>query len=94
MEQENKPFQFEFNNHLELVTHILSNELQIIFKDLRIEAKRIDSNYYILEVSEEMLLKCKVKVIQILQSIKIIAYDVGKIKSFDFGISYSKFFKP
>jgi len=97
MEPANNPQQqpvMEFNNYLELTTHILYTMIQAEYKHLAYQIKRMDSNYYVVFFYEGNNLKYKIKIIQILQSIKVIAYDLERGRAHDFSISLVKFFRP
>ena len=94
IQQQQKQPTMEFNNYLELTTHILYTLIQSEYKDLAYEIKKIDSNYYVISFAEGNTLKYKIKLLQILQSIKVIAYDFTRGKAYDFSISLTKFFRP
>ena len=84
----------EFHNYLELTTFLLHEFLGHEDRMFTFEQKQVDSNFVIILVSENQLLKFKIKLLQILQIIKVIVYDVDRVKSFELSISILKFFKP
>jgi len=93
-QQQHPQPKLEFNNYLELTTHILYTLIQAEYKNLAYEIKRMDSNYYVILFAEGNTLKYKIKLLQMLQSIKVIAYDLERGKAYDFSISLTKFFRP
>lgn len=92
--QDNSSLCLEFNNYLEFIIHILKDLIRSHYGANEFEVQRIDSNAYVIFVKIAENQVFKIRIFQLLQTVKILAYDLEKTRFYDFAISLPKFFKP
>ena len=92
----NKKFPLELYSDLELIIFMIKDFINNKKLDFHLQIKKIDCNHYILLIkrpsSNEALFK--IRLLQILEAIKIFIVDVSLGKSMSFYISMNKFLLP